>query len=843
MTQTGDATQMDGQRWFDADCTQAAFLLGGIGTGNISVGARGELRDWELFGTAGKGNYFPDTFFAVRTQSGDGEAITAVLEGPVQPPYSRSHGFYAHETAGLRRFAHSRMKGEYPFVTVELSDPALPLRVTLEAFTPFIPLNADDSGIPTALLRYRVDNLSDAPLQVTVAGSLCNLTALKAYDRHTWRHFQMADQVVNAYRDDGVIRGLFYQPKTLHFADRYFGTMSLTTRDSSVSHKRAWLNGGWWDGLQDFWNDLSDDGRLEPESRYHERDAPAESADQTGSLAIHHVLPPGASQVFEFQLSWHFPNRVNSWSERMYHDLRKKGRKVAQCCDGAAGPGAAASGCVADPANSDLMVPTIRKYYAAQFEDAWHAARYTTDNLARLEGDSRKFHAALFSSTLPAPVIDALAANITVLRSPTCFRLEDGTLMAWEGCFDDEGCCEGNCTHVLNYAQTVAYLFPELERGMRRLEYAHETTPQGKMNFRNYQTFGMDAHDHAPAADGQMGTVLRLYREWTLSGDDAFLRELWEPAARSLDFAFEYWDRDGDGALETDQFNTYDIAFQGPSSMVNSIFLAALRAGHEMAAYLGDAARAARYARAFDLGSARVDQLLWGGEYYVQRLDDVGGYRYQYGDGCLSDQLVGQTWAHLAGLGYVLPAEHVRAAIRAVYAHNFRRSFETHSNPQRTYALNGEQGLVLCSWPQGGRPRLPFPYSDEVWTGIEYHVATHLIYEGFVDEALSIVRGVRDRHDGVRRNPWNEVECGHHYMRSMASWGLLIAWSGFRCDLPHGRIAFRPVAHADVPHFQCFFSTGTCWGIFHQQRHDDGRVTQSLEVLYGALDGIVLTPP
>ena len=493
----------------------------------------------------------------------------------------------------------------------------------------------------------------------------------------------------------------------------------------------------------------------------------------------------------------------------MYQEVKQQNRKVAPCCDG---------GDCADPD----AVPTIRKYYATQFQDAWSAAHYTMRHLERLEKDTRNFHSAFFSSTLPPEVLDAVSANITVLRSPTCFRLEDGTLMAWEGCFDEEGCCEGNCTHVLNYAQTIAFLFPELEMTMRRLEYQVETDEQGKMNFRSYQPFGMDGHDHVPAADGQLGTFLRLYREWKLTGDNAFLKSVWDRASSTLDFAFDYWDRDHDFVLDTGLFNTYDIAFQGPSSMINSIFLAALLAGAEMAEYLGEVDRAGRYRTAFQTSSQRTDQYLWGGDSYIQKIDNVDEYRYQYGKGCLSDQLLGQTWAHLVGLGYLFPEAHVKQAVHSIFANNFLQTFCFHPNVQRTYALNHEQGLVLCTWPSGDRPRLPFPYSDEVWTGIEYQVATHLIYEGFIDEAMQIVKATRDRHDGIRRNPWNEVECGHHYMRSMASYGLLVALSGFEFDLPHGCIDFHPRIHPDQ--FQCFFSTGECWGIFRQTRDAEGNL-------------------
>jgi uncharacterized protein (DUF608 family) len=234
-----------------------------------------------------------------------------------------------------------------------------------------------------------------------------------------------------------------------------------------------------------------------------------------------------------------------------------------------------------------------------------------------------------------------------------------------------------------------------------------------------------------------------------------------------------------------------------------------------------------------------MDALLWNGEYYIQKITDVNSYRYQYGTGCLSDQLFGQCLAHVAGLGYVLPREHVRSALKSIVRNNFRRDLRGSSNAQRTYVLDGEGGLLLCTWPRGGRPRLPFVYCDEVWTGIEYQVATHLIYEGMVEEGLQIVKAIRDRYDGVKRNPWNEVECGHHYVRSLASWGLLPALSGYRFDMTRRRISFSPVVNEED--FSCFFSTGRAWGSYHQRVDPQtGKRSWNVDVMGGSLDGVAV---
>ena len=251
--------------------------------------------------------------------------------------------------------------------------------------------------------------------------------------------------------------------------------------------------------------------------------------------------------------------------------------------------------------------------------------------------------------------------------------------------------------------------------------------------------------------------MVRLYREWRFSGDDDFLREVWPGARRALEFAFTTWDSDGDFVLDSQQHNTYDIEFYGENMLANSIFFAALRAGARLAEHLGETELAGRWLEAAELGAARADAVLYNGEYYRQRTDDVDAHRYQYGEGCLSDQLLGQTYAHLNGLGHLLPPDHVRSAVGAIFEHNFRRDFSDYHSVQRTYALNDDQGLVLCTWPRGGRPRIPFVYSDEVWSGIEYQVATNLIYDGLVERGP----GGGPRGPGpARRCPPQPVERG-----------------------------------------------------------------------------------
>ena len=788
-------------RQFSSDASAVAFPLGGIGTGNVSLGARGDLRDWEIFNHPGKGTRLPNTFFAVWAQENQKEPVCKILEGPIAPPYVLSHGFHPHTAAGLPRLEKATFSGEYPFARISFEDPDLPVKIDLEAFTPLIPLEEEDSGLPCAIFTYQVKNTSSTEVRITIAGSLINPLGGLAFDPFGNLASSGVGGNVNDYREDKGFRGIFFRSEQYPPQEIQFGNLSLVTPHPHVTYKRAWLRGGWYDFLRDFWNDFSTDGKLD-DLGYKTPSEPGQT--DTASLGAVDLIPAGETRTFRFLLTWYFPNRPKSWQKP-------------------------------DPGYKGALA---RNHYARLFSDAWEVSRYMIENISRLEGETRTFHRELFSSAFPAEVLDAISANIVPIRSTTCFWLDDGRFYGYEGCFDDQGCCEGTCTHVWSYAQTAAFLFPRLERSMRETEFCVETGGDGAMCFRSYRPFGEQFiwpwGDQRPeaAVDGQMGSILRALREWRLCGDLPWLRLVWPGVKRALDYARSYWDSDGDGILEKRQHNTYDIEFYGPNPLGNIYCLAGLRAVEELARTFGELELAEECRRAFRVSSQKLDKMLWNGEYFVQIAEDIDAHPYQHGTGCLSDQLLGQLHANILGLGDLLPREHLHTTIKAVYDHNFRNTFRNHVNCQRTFALDDERGLILCSWPHGGQPRQPFVYSDEVWTGVEYQVAAHLIYEGWLQEGLDIVAAVRERHDGYRRNPWDEVECGHHYARSMASWALLLALSGFRSSIPDQSIAFRPVANRT--NFRTFFSNGNAWGSFEQSQ-ERNRLTARIAVKHGTL--------
>ena len=659
------------QRIFDgARLREIAFPIGGIGTGTVSLGGRGQLRDWEIFNRPGKGKQLPYTFFTLWSQQEGRPAVARVLEARLQPPYGGVFGVPAYLGSGLPRLASARFVGAYPFARIEFDDEALPVQVSLEAFNPLIPCNPEDSGIPVAIFLWTLTNSGRQPVQATVALSLMNAVGYDGLAPLFSRRGHLYGQNLNRVVDEGPLRGLHMSSAKYGPEDARFGTMALATVWPQITACAHWERADWFDDVQRFWEDFSDDGRMEPSD---ETPSPDNETD-IGTLGLVATVAPGETVRLPFILAWHFPNRENYWN----FEEAVRGKRVGN-------------------------------EYATRFADAWDAARYTAENLARLESQTRLFHDTLFQSTLPDYVLDAVSSQISTMRTETCFRTADGRFHAFEGCADSVGCCPLNCTHVWNYAQTPAFLFPQLERSARRTDFASNTRADGDMAFRTLIPLTDVLWEHAPAADGQMGTVLRLYREWQISGDEAFLRELWPQAKRALEFAWVSWDRDRDGLMEGEQHNTYDIEFYGPNPLTGVLYLGALRAGEEMARALGEVEAAEEYRRVYERGRLGMEERLWNGEYYVQRLDDVDEHRYQFGEGCLSDQLLGQWLASVVGLGHLLPEDRIRQTLASIYRYNFRTSLSDHVNPQRVFALNDEAGLVLCSWPRGRPAALPVP--------------------------------------------------------------------------------------------------------------------------------------
>lgn len=794
------------KRYDQEHLRRIALPLGGIGTGTVSLGGRGDLRDWEIMNRPAKG-FTPrgqggQPFFALNVRSQGGNTVTRLLEGPLDlDEYEGGFGSAAHNH-GLPRFHAASFAAAYPLGQVFLQDEAVPVTVTLQGFNPMVACDVEASSLPAAVLRFVLTNRTDENLDAAVCGSLPNYIGMDGSQTKTgfagMASIYGAKQNRNRFHPGNGLQGVYMSSEGVDPLHEAWGTIALATDAvEGVSYRTSWAtrSGGWGNDLLDFWEDFNADGRLE--------DLPQDNEDMPmASLAVKVRLAAHETRAITFLLTWHFPNRC-SWTPK------------GECVDGCCAPG-----------------DRLENEYTTRYLDAWDAAEKIAPRLAELEARTVEFVRSFCESDLPEEVKEAALFNVSTLRTQTCFRTADGRFYAWEGCGDHAGCCHGSCTHVWNYEQATAFLFGELSQSLREVEFGLSTADDGLMSFRTGLPVERAAEWRSAAADGQMGCIMKMYRDWQLSGDDELLRALWPNVKKALAFCWVNggWDADKDGVMEGCQHNTMDVEYFGPNPEMEGWYLGALRAGEEMARYLGDEAFAAECRGLFERGSAWTDANLFNGEYYehhiqpIQSKDEVYpgllvgmGARnlaepdYQLGAGCLVDQLVGQNMAHVSGLGYLLNEAHVKATHRSLMKYNHLDSFHQHFNCLRSYVLGDEAGLLVASYPRE-RPKHPFPYFSEAWTGLEYTAAAGMIYEGQVEDALQCIREVRARYDGRKRNPFNEPECGHHYARAMAAWSTVLALTGFHYSgiTRRMQLAARPGKH--------FWSTGRAWGVCTVER-------------------------
>ncbi|MDD5350049.1 MAG: GH116 family glycosyl hydrolase [Chthoniobacteraceae bacterium] len=764
---------------------KVAFPLGGIGSGMICIEGNGAFSAVSLRHRP-QVHHEPLLFAAVAVKGAPGKLARArVLAGPVQRwkiqfPWGEtfhSSGDGGRDNIyGFPHFDEARFSARFPFAEVSLSDAKFPLRVQIQAWSPFIPNEADDSSLPAAGVEYRFSNPGAEPVEAVFSFHAANFMAVGAPE--------------NGGRVTRTARGFALEQPGCEERPWEAGHFAAWIDEEGVKVNPAWFRGGWFDPATMVWKSIAN-------AECIDRPEAEGKPSRGGSLYLPLRLAPGEEKCVVLKWAWYVPfSNVQAGGGNGFY----------------------------------------RPWYAAAFADPHAVEDYWRKHYAALRAKTALFTDAFYDSTLPPEVLDAVSANLSILKSPTVLRQADGRVWAWEGCHDAEGSCSGTCTHVWNYAQALAHLFPALERGLRQTEFFDAQNDQGHQNFRAALPIGpVEDHTFHAAADGQLGGIIKVYRDWRISGDLDWLKRLWPRVKQSLAYCIETWDPDHKGTLAEPHHNTYDIEFWGEDGMCGSIYLGALAAAAEMSASVGDPEPL--YGELLASGRARLADRLFNGAYFQQNIQWKGlrakdpvqaqssqsgyspealalleaeGPKYQYGTGCLSDGVIGAWMGWAAGLAPFLDSAMVGRHLDSVFQHNFQRDLSEHANPQRSgYALGHEAGLLLCTWPRGGRLSLPLPYSEEVWTGIEYQVASHLLSMGRVDEGLQIVRAVRARYDGRIRNPFNEYECGHWYARAMASYALLQGLTGARYDAVEQTLYLDPKIPGD---FRAFLSTATGFG-------------------------------
>ena len=778
---------------------EISFPIGGIGTGSIGVAGNGSLIDFEIFNRPNKGSRINGTtFFAVTAKYGDGRRVVRMLQGDTRKDLSGRHngvrgfgyGPSADSMCGLPHFSGVSFDGRFPVARLTFSDVGFPGRVILTAWNPFIPLDSENSSIPAAFFDVSVEDRQDG-VEYGAVFSVKNPFGI----------------TVNEDVSAGGYTAVRMFPADKNPDDAEYGDMTVAVGCKGGVLQEYWYRGGGRDGVSTFWREITA-GELPP--RHYDEPGQRDVCSVGGTVE--------EGEPLRFVLSWNVPNQYNYWDP--YKD--ENGRDV-----------------------------TWKNYYATRFENSTASCFYSLDNYTDLYKKTAAFRDAMFSSTLDEAVKDAAASALSVLKSPTVMRLENGEFYGFEGVMEQAGSCEGTCTHVWSYAYALCFLFPDLERSLREVEFRYDTDVTGRMNFRTKLPLGRKEPRRPQCLDGQMLTVLKTYREWKICGDDGWLRKNWETVKRILCYAwsednYQSWDRDRDGVLEGEQHHTLDADLFGASSWLEGLYLLALKAAAEMAEYLGENDAAEDYKKLFENGFEYTKKHLFNGRYFYQNVDirdkgitdrfDAPSYwngekkqlKYQIGEGSEIDQMLAQWHSDIVGLGDVFDREQRMTALDSMMKYNFKPSLREVPNMWRVFALNDEAGTVMCDYPEGAeKPIIPIQYCEECMTGFEYAFAGLLIAEGKISDGIRVVKAVRDRYDGKKRNPWNEIECGSNYARSMASFALLPIFSGFSFDLPHGSIGFSPLLDGD---FRCFFSLGTGYGVYERKGNK-----HSISLLGGSL--------
>ncbi len=761
---------------------EISFPIGGIGTGCFGIAGNGRFVDWEIFNRPAKGTILGFTHIALRAKTADGRVIVKVLNGDVTKEltgtYFRDnayHGFGfgpgSEMMVGLPHFRHVEFNGEFPIAKLTFKDEDFPADVVLTVFNPLIPLDAYNSSLPAGFFNIDIVNTVSEDIEYSVFFSVTN----------TFAEAANKVEVCGARKLMTLVSGLDRENVD-------FGEMSLCTNHTEPCIQRYWYRGPWCDPLDVFMNELISGGELS--DRVY--DEPSVKLKDTATMQVNRSAKKGERINVRFVLSWNVPNNCDYWS--------------------------------------NVKSLPWKNYYATQFESSADTAVYCMEHFDELYARTLRFKDTLFTSTLDKAVIDAVSSTMSVLKSPTVLRLEDGSFYGWEGVKELSGSCEGTCQHVWNYAYALCFLFPELERSIRDNEFQHCLAENGATRFRMALPVGTDRIAAETCLDGQMGIVFKTYREWKIGGDSQWLCSVWDHVKSVLSYAWNpqspwAWDANKDGVLEGRQHHTLDMELFGPSSWLEGMYLCALKAAGEMADHLGDTEASAEYKALFEQGYEWSKKNLFNGEYFIQKIDlgddspikrfNCPNYwyeegrelKYQIGDGCEIDQLLGQWHADILGLGELFDKDQTLMALHSLYQYNFK-SMRDVANTWRIFSLNDEKGAIICSFPHG-KQAIPVPYYSETMTGFEYALAGLMISRGLENEGLELVRAIRDRYDGKKRNPWNEIECGSNYARAMASFALLPIYSRFKFDLPNGMLGFDPI-HKDG--FKSFFSVGTAWG-------------------------------
>lgn len=793
--------------------------VGGVACGQLYLGGDGRLWLWHIFKTEYSrekdhgqrfaamtlgGHYAnPDQVFTRETRLVDQGTVIKVSSG------TDVH----YRTLDSKGFENITFRGEYPIGRVKYNDDNFPLAIELKSFSPFIPLDVKESALPLTIMSYSIKNKSKKTVKVEIAKWLENAVC-PSLNETSWGNrknsieFEKNRISIVSTAGNGDVKGTNGEKLSEQHG---FGSMALTLLNTKEDAKIA----------------LSVPINTKPEMLFSElidsdtskkEDLSPFDKTMIGSLGKEIELQPGESQTVEFCISWYFP------------DLNQQNHKTDQLL--------AIKG-----------IEQLKLHYYDRFSSAGEVAAYLQNNYKYLVETTCNWNKTWYESTLPFWLLDRSFISIDCLATNTFLWFNNGRFYGWEGV----ECCPGTCQHVWHYTQTMARIFPEIERYLRQeIDYGSSFKEDGGMGHRD-ETAGN--YGKTVAHDGHCGTIMRVYREHKMSVDKHFLRANYEKIKKSVQFMINE-DKDRDGILEGGQHNTLDASWYGPMGWISSLYIGALAAGKAMALEMGDNQFAEECEDLIKKGQKNIVDELFNGEYFIHKPDPDHPNSINSNDGCHIDQVLGQSLAFQAGVPErIIPKKETLSALKSIWKYNFAPDafiYQKQHKPikgVRIYATAGEAGTIMCTWPKGGDEKAvpgmdkrladsptwlgPGGYFDECMNGFEYQLASHMINEGMIEEGLAITKSVHDRYSAKKRNPYNEIECGDHYSRSMAVYGVYLALSGYDYHGPNGILTFKPKVTPEK--FKTAFTTAEGWGSFSQSRTNSTQ-ENTLELAYGKLN-------
>jgi len=798
--------------------TRSGVALGGIGTGYVELRKDGQFYNWTIFnnqplstGAPLHLKTYPNKkveealqFFVVRYQE-EGEDVKLKL---LQLNDSQFEGglesitYYYPWMTGVERIEY---QGRFPFVKMKFTDPEMPFVIYMEAFSPFIPHDPKNSSLPGVYFNFSIEATGDKDVSVMLIASQRNLVGYDLLEKYFRTDLEEGPGYVFFSQTAGGM-------DTTHSS---FGEMGF----ASLSEQSTWHLG--WEHKHPYYENLlftdrfeninDTDGRNftdpytgEKVGRYGQREKEQRCFS---SVAVTTDLSPGEKIDHDFVMTWYFPNNYGAYSDAQRRDeIWEKDYTFGQ-----------------------KITKDQGHYYENFFSSAGEVARYMITNKVELTARTKQFTEDFYASSLDQFVLDQVNSNLNTFITSTTF-IENGNFGIREGMSPYKSWGPNTTIDVSLYGSSaIINLFPELWKSAMRT-HKELQAPDGEINhglgydldYTQNGTWGVFHRIDMP------GNYIQLVlRDYFHTNDRAYLEEMWPSLKRAVEYVLNERDEDNDMMPDmTGIMCSYDnFPMYGLSSYIQSQWIAAMKSMMIAAEIMEDDEGYKRYEEIYLKGSGLMDEHLWNGEYYILSKDYTGLCSGMEGaterdDACLTDQIIGQWIAHQSSLGYLFDETHVKKALQKIMELSFKDGF----------------GLRNCSWPE--YPEL-FPIHESnlwvdqantPWTGVELAFASFLIYEGYVEDGLDVIREVdnRQRNAGLY---WDHQEFGGHYYRPMAAWQIMNAFLGL--GINQGTYSFSPKTEGNEYVLFFAFSGGTAHYVKRGQQ-------VSIRVLTGTFNPAVL---